>query len=77
MTKNNIDTHPPVDPELLEQMRTIYSQYTGYQVAAVIGEIRREINAQRELDQLEDEIAALTLKLKNKKEIINDSTSNS
>ena len=54
MTKRSEET---IVPELLAQMRQIYSEYTGYQVAAAIAEIRRELNAQASLAQIEADIA--------------------
>jgi hypothetical protein len=44
--------YPPVDPELLAQMREIYARYTGYQVAAVIRQIRAEIEEAKANDLL-------------------------
>jgi hypothetical protein len=38
----------PIDEVLLEKMRQIYADYTGIQIAAVIAQIRREIEIQRE-----------------------------
>ena len=60
MTKRSEET---IVPELLAQMRQIYSEYTGYQVAAVIAEIRKELNAQASLAQIEADIASLKLAL--------------
>mgnify|MGYP003347389494 FL=1 len=60
MTKRSEET---IVPELLAQMRQIYSRYTGYEVAAVIAEIRRELNAQASLAQIEADIASLKLAL--------------
>jgi hypothetical protein len=54
----------PVVSELLQQLRNIYSEYTGYQIAECIKIIRQEITQQKEDFALEEEIAMLTLKLK-------------
>lgn len=39
--------YPPVDPELLELVRTIYRRYSGQEFANAVGEIRRDIEAGR------------------------------
>lgn len=56
----------PVVPELLEELRNIYSRYTGYQIAECIRVIREEITQQREDLELEEEISQLTLRLKHR-----------
>jgi hypothetical protein len=38
----------PIDEVLLEKMRQIYADYTGLQIAAVIAQIRKEIDSERE-----------------------------
>jgi hypothetical protein len=38
----------PIDEVLLEKMRQIYADYTGIQIAAVIAQIRKEIEIERE-----------------------------
>ena len=50
MAESKVDPylHPPVDPELLEIMRAVYARYTGYQVAAVVALIRRELDSAHE-----------------------------
>ena len=59
MTKK---TENEPDARLLEIMRAVYAEYTGYQVADVIRIIRQEIEAQREADALDAEISALLLR---------------
>ena len=39
-----------INEALLLKMREIYREYTGEQIAAVIGKIRKEIEAERELN---------------------------
>lgn len=39
-----------INETLLLKMREIYQEYTGDQIAAVIGKIRKEIEAERELN---------------------------
>lgn len=58
------DPKPPVDPELLEIMRGIYTRFTGYQLSEVIKVIRAEIDAEKEETELEEEIAVLEEKVK-------------
>lgn len=57
------EVYPPVDPTCLAELRDIYSKYTGYQVAECIKVIRAEIYAQKEQEELDEELAALLLKL--------------
>jgi hypothetical protein len=38
----------PIDEVLLGKMRQIYADYTGIQIAAVIAQIRKEIEIERE-----------------------------
>ena len=52
-----------VDQECLAVLRELYSRYTGYQIAACVAQIRREIDAQRQQEAIEAEISALKLKL--------------
>ena len=55
----NQDIRPKVDKKLYKIMQEIYTQYTGYQVAAVVAEIRREIELQRESLEIDDQVAEL------------------
>jgi hypothetical protein len=61
-TKINKEIYPDVDQDLLEVLRDIYSRYTGYQVAEAIKVIRLELNQQKELQQLDQDISLLLLK---------------
>ena len=53
-SENNMTIKPtPIDADLLELMRDIYSKYTGYQVAECIKVIRMEITQQKEEQALD------------------------
>ena len=55
----NPDMRPRVDKKLYAIMQDIYTKYTGYQVAAVVAEIRREIELERESLKIDEEVAEL------------------
>lgn len=58
-TKPTHFTQMKPNARLLEQMRSIYSDYTTDEIACVIAYIRKEIEAEREEAAIDDEIAQL------------------
>lgn len=54
---------PKINAELLRRMQEIYREYTGQQVADVIGYIRARIEREEEELFLEQEIERLTARL--------------
>jgi hypothetical protein len=56
---------PEVIPELLNKIEDLYSQYTGLEIAAAVGEYRRQQELILEQERLRDQIAQKTLELNN------------
>jgi len=61
-TKKTMLEMTQIDEVLLGKMREIYSTYTGLQVAACIAQIRKELNANEELERRKEMLASLGIK---------------
>jgi hypothetical protein len=53
-----------MDKELYRIMKDVYSKYTGYQVAEVVAQIRKEIELERTTRDVREKIINLTEHLK-------------
>lgn len=63
---------PQVNTRLLTLMRQIYREYTGQEVAAVVAQVRRELTAQQEEQELDNEIERLVAKQQQRRAIKQD-----
>ena len=61
-TSKNPQENATIHPELVGIMREIYSKYTGYEVAAAIAVIRKELNADEEIERRKQMLAELGIK---------------
>lgn len=52
-----------MNEDLYKIMKDVYTKYTGYQVAEVVGVIRKEIQEQEEKIRIQNEIDTLTQRL--------------
>lgn len=65
MTKKT-STTTEINPECLADVRQLYHEFTGSQIAQCIGVIRAEIEAMKEQAEIEQQIQDLTARLQQK-----------